>query len=198
MSVTLGLTGSIGMGKSTTAQMFRDLDVPVWDADAAVHHLYAPGGGAVAPIGELVPEAIRDGGVDRVVLKQHLAADPSLFARLESIVHPLVAEDRSKFRRAHENFPLVVFDIPLLFETGGDAHFDATLVVTTDASEQRRRVLARGTSEQVFEDLLARQISDADKRHRATYVIRTDTREATRKAVADLVSKLSIDTKEDP
>lgn len=194
MSFVLGLTGSIGMGKSTTATMFRDLGVPVWDADATVHNLYGAGGLAVEPIGAMIPDATTSGAVDRAVLRQAIAAEPSLLKRIEAIVHPLVAEDRTKFRENHANAPLIVLDIPLLFETGGDAACDATLVVTTDATEQRRRVLARGTSEATLKDLLARQMPDAEKRARATHVIRTDTLDGTRADVAHLVSQLTEGT----
>lgn len=190
MSFVLGLTGSIGMGKSTTAQMFRDLGVPVWDADATVHDLYDKGGAGVAAIRSLLPDAVVDDKVDRGMLKGAIAADPALLGQIEAIIHPLVAEDRAAFKKCHVDAPLIVLDIPILFETGGDAACDATLVVTTEPAEQRRRVLARGTSAETFNDLLARQMPDAEKRRRATYVIRTDTLDETRQSVADLVSRL--------
>jgi len=194
MSFVLGLTGSIGMGKSTTAAMFRDLGVPVWDADASVHKLYGPGGRAVSSIGAIIPGSVTSGAVDRAVLRRAIAEAPALLPQIEAIVHPLVADDRAIFLETHANAPLVVLDIPLLFETGGDEACDATLVVTTSASEQRRRVLKRGTSEATFADLLARQLPDAEKRARATYIIYTDTLDETRKNVADLVSKLTKGT----
>lgn len=194
MSVTLGLTGSIGMGKSTTAAMFRDQGVPVWDADAAVHKLYGPGGAAVAPIEALISGSTKSGAVDRGILRDAIAQDPSVLTQIETIVHPLVAEDRANFRATHADAPLIVLDIPLLFETGGDAACDATLVVTTSSQEQRRRVLARGTTPEVFADLLSRQMPDADKRRKATYVIATDTLDGTRKDVAHLVSELTKGT----
>lgn len=194
MTFILGLTGSIGMGKSTTASMFRDLDVPVWDADATVHDLYAQGGAAVPLIADLLPEAVVSGAVDRSILREGIADDPSLIGRLETIVHPLVALDRTQFLARHSDAALCVLDIPLLFETGGDRFCDATLVVTTDPEEQRRRVLARGTSAETFDELLARQMPDARKRDRASYVIRTDRLDETRQAVADLVSKLTGNT----
>lgn len=194
MSIVLGLTGSIGMGKSTTAKMFRDLGVPVWDADASVHKLYGVGGAAVEPIAALLPKAIVDGAVDRGVLRAAIAEDSTLLQRLETIVHPLVGEDRAAFRAQYADAPLIVFDIPLLFETGGDAQCDATLVVTTSPQEQRRRVLARGTSEETLNDLLSRQMPDAQKRDRATYVIHTDTLDGTREDVAHLVSQLTQGT----
>lgn len=194
MSFVLGLTGSIGMGKSTTAAMFRDFGVPVWDADASVHKLYAAGGAAVTPIAALVPDAVKDGAIDRSVLRAAIAKDPRLLKQIETLVHPLVAQDRATFRVAHAAAPLIVLDIPLLFETGGDATCDATLVVTTTPEEQRRRVLARGTSEETLNDLISRQMPDAEKRARATYVIETDTLDGTRKDVAHLVSELTKDT----
>ncbi|WP_341863163.1 dephospho-CoA kinase [Gymnodinialimonas sp. 57CJ19] len=194
MSIALGLTGSIGMGKSTTAKMFRDLGVPVWDADATVHKLYGVGGAAVEPIAALLPNAIVDGAVDRGILRAEIAKDSTLLQRLETVVHPLVGEDRAAFRAQHVDAPLIVFDIPLLFETGGDAQCDATLVVTTSPQEQRRRVLARGTSEETLNDLFSRQMPDAQKRDRATYVIHTDTLDGTREDVAHLVSQLTQGT----
>ncbi len=191
MTTVLGLTGSIGMGKSTTAQMFRDLGIPVWDADATVHQLYGPGGAAIDPIGEIIPDAITSGAVDRAVLRSAIAAQPSILKTIEDAVHPLVVEDRAAFHTSHLNAPLIVLDIPLLFETGGDAVCDATLVVSTDAETQRTRVLARGTDEATFNELLSRQMPDAEKRVRATYVICTDTLDGTRADVAYLVSQLT-------
>ena len=194
MSIVLGLTGSIGMGKSTTAAMFRDLGVPVWDADATVHKLYGEHGAAVAPIEALIPGATVNGAIDRAVLRDAIAKNPSLLKRIEAIVHPLVAEDRAAFKHAHNDAPLIVLDIPLLFETGGDTACDATLVVSTSPEEQRRRVLARGTTTDTFKDLLSRQLPDAEKRARATYVIETDTLDGTRRDVAHLVSELTKGT----
>lgn len=194
MSFVLGLTGSIGMGKSTTAAMFRDLGIPVWDADATVHKLYAKGGAAVVPVATLVPNAINDGAIDRASLRTAIARDPNLLKQIEGLVHPLVALDRASFRNDYADAGLIVLDIPLLFETGGDAQCDATLVVSTNAEEQRRRVRARGTSEETLKDLLSRQMPDAEKRARATYVIETDTLDGTRKDVAHLVSQLTKGT----
>jgi len=130
MTLRLGLTGSIGMGKSTTAKMFRDAGVPVWDADAAVHRLYAPGGMAVDPVAELVPGAVENGSVRRDRLKAALETDPDLLGRLEAVVHPLVAADRREFLSEHADAPLVVLDIPLLYETGGTEDCDAGLTCT--------------------------------------------------------------------
>ena len=191
--IRLGLTGSIGMGKSTTAAMFRDAGVPVWDADAAVHRLYSPGGAAVGPVGALCPDAVRDGAIDRMALKSWIARDPAALAALESVVHPLVAADRAAFL-AHaqaDGACLVVLDIPLLFETGADAQMDATLVVTAPPEVQRARVLARpGMTADTLDTILARQMPDAEKRARATHVIETLTPDATRERVLHLIDSL--------
>jgi dephospho-CoA kinase len=185
----LGLTGSIGMGKSTTAQMFRDAGVPVWDADAAVHRLYAPGGAGVSAIGRLCPDAVQAGAVDRAALKAWLAQDSGALARLEAAIHPLVAADRAAFIAANPA-PLVVLDIPLLFET--DAQVDGVLVVTAPKDVQRARVLARpGMTADALDLLLARQMPDADKRARADFVIPTTDLDSTRAAVHDLIAKLT-------
>lgn len=188
MTYILGLTGSIGMGKSTTAQMFRDLGVPVWDADAAVHRMYALGGAAVEPVGALCPEAVVNGALDRGVLKSWLAQNPSRLAALEAVVHPLVAADRAAFI-AGANAPLVVLDIPLLLETG--AAVDGILVVTAPHDVQRARLLARGNMKDAELDLiLSRQMPDAEKRARADFVIQTTDMESARAKVAALVAKL--------
>ncbi|MEM7722634.1 MAG: dephospho-CoA kinase [Pseudomonadota bacterium] len=192
MTFVLGLTGSIGMGKSTTAQLFRDLGIPVWDADDTVHRLYGIGGAAVSPIADRIPAAVSAGVVDRDALKAALARDPSLITDLETIVHPLVAADRSDFIARHADNPLVVVDVPLLFETGGDASVDATLVVTVPVDVQRDRVLSRpGMTEDQFDMLLSRQLPDADKRARADYIIETNTLDQTRADVTALVKTLS-------
>lgn len=169
----LGLTGSIGMGKSTTAEFFRKSGLPVWDADAAVHRLYAPGGAAVAPIARLIPAAASELGVSRDVLKLELAKDPAFLADIEAIVHPLVAADRDRFA-AETVTDIVVFDIPLLFEKGTEAEMDATLLVTAPPALQRARVLARpGMTEAQFGLILSRQMPDPQKRARATHIIET-------------------------
>ncbi|AHM03459.1 Dephospho-CoA kinase [Roseibacterium elongatum DSM 19469] len=192
MSFVLGLTGSIGMGKSTTARMFADLGIPVWDADAAVHALYAPGGAAVGPVADLAPSAKVHEGIDRDRLKAALAENPELLDQLEKVVHPLVAGHRKAFLRDHAKAPIVVLDIPLLFETGGESLVDAVAVVTTDAETQRQRVLDRRTmTEDQFETIKARQIADEVKRARADHIIRTDSLEQTRETVKELVSKLT-------
>lgn len=194
MTYRLGLTGSIGMGKSTAARMFADLGHPVWDADAAVHRLYAAGGAAVPPVGRLFPEAIRDDAVDRAALKRIIAQDPGALGRLESVVHPLVATDRDAFLAAHRSAPLVVLDIPLLFESAAPPDLDGVAVVSTDAATQRARVLDRpGMTEENLNAILARQMPDADKRARADWIIPSDTPEAARDAVARIVEKVIAD-----
>lgn len=182
--IRLGLTGSIGMGKSTTAAMFADAGVPVWDADAAVHRLYAAGGAAVAPLADAFPDAVTD-HVDRVALKRIIAADPAALGRIEAIVHPIVTADRNDFPQA----ALTVYDIPLLFEK--NIEMDATLLVTAPADLQRSRVMARpGMSEDTFALILSRQMPDAEKRSRADHIIETLDRDATRLQVHALIRYL--------
>ncbi len=186
----LGLTGSIGMGKSTTARFFAEQGVPVWDADAAVHRLYAPGGAAALALAHDFPEAVRDGGVNRPTLKSRIAADPRALSRLEALIHPLVAADRQQFLIAMPG-DLVLLDIPLLFETGLDADMDATLLVTAPASLQRTRVMARpGMTQTQFDLLVARQMPDAEKRKRATHIVETLSMDATRVYVQSLLTYL--------
>jgi len=187
----LGLTGSIGMGKSTTAAMFAKAGAAVWDADAAVHRLYAPGGAAVAAIAALAPGAVAGGGVDRTALRAALAGDPGLLARLEAAVHPLVALDRAEFvaAAAREERAVVVLDIPLLFETGAERQMDATAVVSVPPGIQRARVLARpGMTAAHLDAILARQMPDAEKRRRATWVIDTTTLAAAESAVGRIMA----------
>ena len=174
--IVLGLTGSIGMGKSTTAQMFADEGAVVWNADQAVHDLYAAGGAAVGPIGEAFPGVVIDGAVDRARLAEALGRDETAFRRLETIVHPLVAAGRAEDLAAarRRGVKLAVLDIPLLFETGGDRAVDAVVVVTADPEIQAARVLARpGMTRERFEAILARQTPDAEKRRRADFLIDT-------------------------
>lgn len=184
----LGLTGSIGMGKSTTAQMFADEGIPVWDADATVHALYAGGGAAVAPVAAAFPGAVVDGAVDRARLRAALAAQEGALARLEAIVHPLTTAARRAFIAAHAGADLILLDIPLLYETGADAECDAVLVVTVAPGVQRDRVLARGTmTGEQLDLILSRQMPDARKRALAHHVIETHSLDETRAAVRDLI-----------
>ncbi|MFD0859494.1 dephospho-CoA kinase [Roseovarius aquimarinus] len=190
MTYILGLTGSIGMGKSTTARMFEEFGCAVWDADAAVHRLYAEGGAAVAPMAEAFPGAIVDGAVSRESLKRIIADDPTALRRIEAIVHPLVAADRAAFLADIET-DIAVLDIPLLFEGGHEAMLDGTVCVTAPAEVQRARVLERGTmSEAQFETILAKQMPDAEKRARATWVIETRTLEDARASVQAVVETI--------
>lgn len=190
MTFKLGLTGSIGMGKSTTAQLFADLGCDVWDADAAVHRLYSKGGAAVDPIGALFPTAIRDKAVSRDALRQIISADPGALTRIEQIVHPLVAEDRARFI-SETNKAILVFDIPLLFETGGHEAMDATACVHVDAATQKARVLARGTMDEAqFEQILTKQMPIEEKMRLSDYQIETDTLDHARKQVAAIVADI--------
>lgn len=190
--IVLGLTGSIGTGKSTTAAMFRDLGVPVHDADATVHDLYRSE--AVAPVAERFPEALKDGAIDRQVLSAVLAEAPERFRELEAIIHPLVRARENAFLDAERRngASLVLLDIPLLFETGGEARVDKVVVVTCDAQTQRSRVLARpGMTEEKFKLILSRQTPDAEKRRRADFLIDTGGGlEAARKQVEEIVESL--------
>jgi dephospho-CoA kinase len=170
----LGLTGSIGMGKSTTAKLFAEAGVPVYDADAAVHQLYE--GDAAPAIEAAFPGTSAAGKVDRAKLSAHVVHDPAAMRRLEEIVHPMLGASRQKFFADAEaaGAPVVVVDVPLLFETGGEKRVDAVVVVTTSPELQRERVLARGTmDEEKFNSILARQLPDAEKRKRADFVVDT-------------------------
>lgn len=174
MTFVLGLTGSIGMGKSATAAILRRLGVPVHDADAAVHALYR--GRAAALVAEAFPAAMRDGVVDRAALGAAVLGDPGRLQALEAIVHPLVREEEEGFlrRAAAAGAPLAVLDIPLLFETGGEARCDAVLVVTAPPDVQRARVLARpGMTEDRFRQILGKQMPDAQKRGQAHFLVDT-------------------------
>ena len=171
--VRVGLTGSIGMGKSTTAAMFAEAGAAVWDADAAVHRLYAAGGAGARAIEALAPAAVAQGAVDRAALRQAVLEDAALLGRVEAAVHPLVAADRAAFLDGTDA-DVAVCDIPLLFETGLEGAFDAVVVASAPAAVQRDRVLARpGMTEDAFAAILAKQTPDAEKRARADFVIDT-------------------------
>lgn len=173
--IVLGLTGSVGMGKSTAAAMLRRLGVPVHDADVTVHRLMAPGGAAVAAVAKAFPDARRkEGGIDRAALGRRVFADAKALQRLEGILHPLVRQSQQRFvatARARRE-PLVVLDVPLLFEGGGAARCDKVLVVSAPPAVQRARVMARpGMTEARFRAILAKQMPDREKRRRADYVV---------------------------
>ncbi|MGD1935894.1 MAG: dephospho-CoA kinase [Candidatus Phaeomarinobacter sp.] len=173
----VGLTGSIGMGKSETAKMFSKLDIPVYDADAAVHAIYEKGGGAVEPLRTEFPDAIVDDAVDRAKLSKLVLDNKDALKKLEGIVHPLVGATQLQFLKdAHDaKAPMAVLDIPLLYETGGEARVDAVVVVSAPADIQRARVLERpGMTAEKFEQILAKQVPDAEKRARADFVVETD------------------------
>jgi len=174
--IIIGLTGSIGMGKSTVAAMFAEAGAPSFNSDAAVHELYAPGGAAVAPVEAAFPGVTRDGGIDRELLSARVVGDEGAIKRLEAIVHPLVKQQQATFlqRSRDAGARWVVLDIPLLFEGGGDKWVDKVVVVSAPADVQRQRVLARpGMTEEKFDAILARQTPDAEKRARADFVIDT-------------------------
>ena len=172
----LGLTGSIGMGKSVTGRLFAEAGVPVHDSDATVHALYGQGGAAVAPIAAAFPGVVKEGRVDRDALAGLVMGDKAAFARLEAIVHPLVRAEQTRFLEANRaaGAPVVVLDIPLLFEGGGERAVDAVVTVSAPRELQRARVLQRaGMTEEKFAQILARQVPDAEKRRRADFVINT-------------------------
>jgi dephospho-CoA kinase len=172
--VIVGLTGSIGMGKSTVAAMARDIGIPVFDADAEVRRLQGPGGALLPAIERLFPGTTNAAGVDRDALGRAVFNDADALKRLEALVHPAVADARRCFIDANAHQPIILFDVPLLFETGGDAAVDATIVVSAPAATQRERVLRRpGMTAEKLDAILGRQMPDAEKRARADYVIDT-------------------------
>lgn len=190
----LGLTGSIAMGKTTTAGFFRAADVPVWDADAVVHQLYSAGGAGVPAIATLAPTAISGGAVDRDVLRSEIGKKPELLQKIEAAIHPLVARNRQIFldEQRDSGADLVVFDIPLLFETNAEDWLDGVLCVTAPTKVQRERVLARpGMTNSLLEKILSRQMPDHEKRQRADYTIDTAMGlDAARAAVLSLIKEI--------
>ena len=202
--IILGLTGSIGMGKSATAAMFKSLGVPVYDADAAVHALYEVGGAAVGPLSERFGDILKNGAVDRAALRAKVVDDPDAMKDLEAIVHPLVGLSQLNFRQEalESGAHFAVLDIPLLFETGGDKRCDYVVVVSAPAELQKARVLARGEmSEEQFEQIRAKQMSDAEKRARADFIISSafgfDFARAHVQAITDLLNQISADKTDD-
>ena len=194
--ITLALTGSIGMGKSTVAAMFAEAGIPLFDADAAVRRLQGPGGALVERIGQRFPGTVHDGAVDRDALAAAVLGQPEELAALEAIVHPAVHHERTRFIIEHGDSPALLFDIPLLFETGGETAFDHVIVVSAPPEVQRDRVLARpGMTEDRLAAILARQMPDADKRARADFVIDTSgPLAATRARVGEILACLGLAT----
>ena len=194
--ITLALTGSIGMGKSTVAAMFAEAGIPIFDADAVVRRLQGPGGRLVPRIEKRFPGTTRDGEVDRDALSAVVLGDRDELAALEAIVHPAVHHERTRFIVEHSHAPALLFDIPLLFETGGDQAFDKIIVVSASPQLQRERVLARpGMTAAKFEQILARQVSDEEKRDGADFVVDTSgTLEETRGQVRNILTCLGLPT----
>lgn len=190
MTFKLGLTGSIGMGKSTTAQLFADAGCAVWDADAAVHRLYETGGAAVSPIEALFPDAISGGTVDRGALRGIISTNSDALRQIEAIVHPLVRDDRARFADSVSS-DIIVFDIPLLFETGGESEMDAVVCVTVSPELQEKRVLERGTmTRDQFLAIRDKQMPNDEKCARSDFVIETDTLEHARQQVHHVLEQI--------
>lgn len=192
--IRIALTGSIGMGKSTVAKMFEAAGVPVFDADSAVRQLQGPGGSLVRDIGELFPGCVRSGTLDRECLAQIVLENPAKLAALEAIVHPAVREWREAFVRDHHSAPALIFEIPLLFETGSEREFDKVIVVSAPADIQRARVLERrGMTAEKLRSILNRQMPDEEKRRRADFVIDTGGSLSTTEAqVGEIIACLGL------
>ena len=196
--IRIALTGSIGMGKSTVASMFERAGVPAFDADKVVHELQSSGGPVVGKIGELFPSCVRSGTLDRQCLAQIVLSDPAKLAMLENIVHPEVQASREAFAERHKNSPALIFDIPLLFETGSEEEFDKVIVVSAPAEVQRERALRRaGMTAEKFGAILARQMPDEEKRRRADFVIDTSgDLSTTENQVREIIACLGLAPKE--
>jgi dephospho-CoA kinase len=190
----IALTGSIGMGKSTVAKMFERAGIPVFDADAEVRGLQGPGGALIERIGEHFPGTVKDGVLDRAQLRQVVLEDPRLLAELEAIVHPAVRAARETFIAENRDAPALLFEIPLLFETGGEADFDKVVVVSAPAEVQRARVLERsGMTEDKLQSILGRQLPDQEKRSRADFVVDTGTDlSTTERQVDEIIACLGL------
>ena len=192
-TIILGLTGSIGMGKTTTAKMFGKYGIPVWEADTSVHKLYSKEGEAVELFKEKFPSSIVNNEVNRAELKKLINDDERNLKTIETLIHPLVSNDRKRFVKAAEkkNIPLIVLDIPLLFEKGHEKSVDYIVVVSVTKETQRKRVLKRNTmTPEMVEKILGIQMSDAEKRHKADFVIITDTLEQAEVKVLEIITKL--------
>ena len=190
MTFLLGLTGSIGMGKSTTAKIFADFGCDIWDADQAVSRLYAPGGAAVEKVQRLFPDAVISGAVDKDALRKIISAQPDKLKELEAIVHPLVRHDREVARHSTMS-DIMVFDIPLLFEIGAQSEMDAVACVNVDPNLQKERVMARGTmDEATFHLILSKQMPNAEKCALSDFIIDTTTMETARHAVETIVKQI--------
>ncbi len=190
MSFVIGLTGSIGMGKSTTARMFADEGCALWDSDTAVHRLYARDGAAVAGLAALFPDVIVAGAVSREALRAIIAQDETALKKIEAVVHPLVTQEQKRFIEEAAS-DIVILDIPLLFETGKDKDVDAVVVVTTSPEEQERRLAERGAmTAKELETLRNKQMPDSEKRQRADFVVETNTLEEARAQVRAILTQI--------
>jgi dephospho-CoA kinase len=190
MSFVIGLTGSIGMGKSTTARMFADEGCALWDSDTAVHRLYARDGAAVAGLAALFPDVIVAGAVSREALRAIIAQDETALKKIEAVVHPLVTQEQKRFIEEAAS-DIVILDIPLLFETGKDKDVDAVVVVTTSPEEQERRLAERGAmTAKELETLRNKQMPDSEKRQRADFVVETNTLEEARAQVRAILKQI--------
>ena len=190
-TIILGLTGSIGMGKTTTAKMFSDYGIPVWDADTTVHQLYQDDESAIKIFQDKIPQVVLNNQVNREALKNFIVEDKENLKKIEDIIHPLVAEHRADFlsKAKERKMPLVVLDIPLLFEKGNEAIVDYVVVVTVDAKTQKKRVLARNTmSEEMFYSILGKQMTDEEKQTRADFIIPTKSMVFARVKVKEIIS----------